>query len=308
MAPSWHPKVPQWRTSPRAVLSLSPQQADPGPDSTGDTGSTLAPQNLMEHACSPPAPQNLEVSASCTPEAPPSPKTLQEVPKSPRSNLGPFAYTARAGGGFSTIRGAPLELGGAQNTWGAALAHGGLSMGGCTPGMQDRGVQHGEDAPLELGRGSAQSGCSRAWGAARQGLSAPRLLRDVCECFSAAEPSEPVKQDIKGQARRGSPGPPPAPPAPAPQKGPQGRQSPQRAGEPRGAPAGDTQPGEGAPPEWGVLGSEGWGSPSRQCHSAKGHAMGPGRGQQDKATPAACPQAPTGTGNVRGVTGARRAG
>lgn len=59
----------------------------------------------------------------------------------------------------------------------------------------------------------------RGWGAARQGLSTPRLLRDVCSCFSAAEPSEPVKQDIKGRALRGSSG--PVPPHPqCPKKGP----------------------------------------------------------------------------------------
>lgn len=178
-------------------------------------------------------------------KAPPSPRTLQEVPKPPRSSLGPCPSTARAEGGSAQL-GCTPGAGGTQNSRGAPLAHGrgeGLSTVGCTPGVQGGAFNTVKVHPWSWEGAQHSRGAAPAWGAARQGLSAPRLLRDVCECFSAAEPSEPVKQDIKGRARRGSPGPPrPASPC-----------TPKRAPRPPESPRGQ-----------GAVGSPGQGHPARR--------------------------------------------
>lgn len=99
----------------------------------GDTASTPAPQNLMEHVCSPPALQNLKACASCIPEAPLSPRTLQEVPKPPRSSLGPCP--AQSGHGGSSVQlGCTSDTGGAQHSWVHSWHTGGSAQSGCTPG------------------------------------------------------------------------------------------------------------------------------------------------------------------------------
>lgn len=118
---------------------------------------------------------------------------------------------------------------GAQQTW----VH---------PWHTGQGVQHSQGTPWSWGGAQHSQGAPPAWGTARQGLNAPRLLRDVCECFSAAEPSEPVKQDIKGQARRGSPGPPPPCQPLHPKKGPTAARVPPGPGS-----CGELQPGTPSP-------------------------------------------------------------
>lgn len=133
----------------------------------GDTASTPAPQNLMEHVCSPPALQNLKACASCIPEAPLSPRTLQEVPKPPRSSLGPCL--AQSGHGGSSMQlGCTSDTGGAQHSWVHSWHTG-------------QGAQHSRGAPLELGRGSAQSGCTPGVGRSQAGVkrspTAPGCLR-----------------------------------------------------------------------------------------------------------------------------------